>query len=136
MPYISSLCSYKRACKYDLGIPLQSVGMTFSHRENCGHSLETFYWPKFRQDVNKYIRSCTAYAIAKPTIKKKGLYTPLPTPENPWESISMDYKSSLPSTKKGNDCVFVVLDQFSKMAILTTCKKILTVEDTANIFFE
>jgi hypothetical protein len=60
-----------------------------------------FYWPKLRQDVNKYIRSCTACAIAKPTIKKKGLYTPLPTPERPWESISMDYMSGLPSTKQG-----------------------------------
>jgi hypothetical protein len=29
-----------------------------------------FYWPKLRQEVNKYIRSCTACAIAKPTTKK------------------------------------------------------------------
>jgi hypothetical protein len=29
-----------------------------------------FYWLKFRQDVGKYIRSCTTYAISKPTTKK------------------------------------------------------------------
>ena len=29
-----------------------------------------FYWPKLRQDISKYIRSCTTYAIAKPAIKK------------------------------------------------------------------
>jgi hypothetical protein len=29
-----------------------------------------FYWPKLRQEVNKYIRSCTACTIAKPTTKK------------------------------------------------------------------
>jgi hypothetical protein len=95
-----------------------------------------FYWPKLRQDVNKYIRSCTSCAISKPAIKKQGLYTPLPTPEKPWESISMDYMSGLPSTKKGNDCVFVVVDRFSKMAILTACKKNITVTDTAKLFFE
>jgi hypothetical protein len=95
-----------------------------------------FYWPKLRQDVNKYIRSCTSCAISKPTIKKQGLYTPLPIPEKPWESISMDYMSGLSSTKQGNDCVFVVVDQFSKMAILTACKKNVTVTDTAKIFFE
>jgi hypothetical protein len=39
-----------------------------------------FYWPNLQQDVQKYIKSYTAYAIAKLTIKKKGLYTPLPTP--------------------------------------------------------
>jgi hypothetical protein len=33
------------------------------------------------------------------------MYNPLPTPENPWESISMDM-SSLPSTKQVNDCIF------------------------------
>jgi hypothetical protein len=95
-----------------------------------------FYWPKLRQDVNKYIRSCTACAISKPTIKKQGLYTPLPIPEKPWESISMDYMSGLSSTKQGNDCVFVVVDRFSKMAILTACKKNVTVADTAKLFFE
>jgi hypothetical protein len=29
-----------------------------------------FYWPKLRQEVSKYIRSCTACAITKPTTKK------------------------------------------------------------------
>jgi hypothetical protein len=47
----------------------------------------------------------------------------------------MDYMSGLPSTKKDNDCVFVVVDQFLKMAILIACKKSITVEDTAKIFF-
>jgi hypothetical protein len=82
------------------------------------------------------MRYYIAYAIAKPVIKKQGLYTPLPTPEKPWESISMDYMSSLPSTKKGKDCVFVVVDQFSKMAILIAFKNNITTVDTANLFFE
>jgi len=54
-----------------------------------------FYCPNLRQDVGKYIRSCTACTIAKPAIKKQGLYTPLPTPSQPWESISMDYMLGL-----------------------------------------
>jgi hypothetical protein len=48
----------------------------------------------------------------------------------------MDYMLGLPSTKQGNDYVFVVVDWFSKMAILTSCKKNITVEATAKIFFE
>jgi hypothetical protein len=95
-----------------------------------------FYWPKLRQEVNKYIRSCTACAIAKSTTKKHGLYTRLPTPDGPWESISMDYMSGLLSTKRGNDCVFVVVDCFSKMTILVACKKGITAEATAKLFFE
>jgi len=56
------------------------------------------------------MRSCTTYAIAKPTIKKQGMNTPMPTPERPWESISMDYIYGIPSTKKNNDYFFVVVD--------------------------
>jgi hypothetical protein len=95
-----------------------------------------FYWPKLRQEVGMYIRSCNAYAIAKLTTKKQGLYTPLPTPDRPWESISMDYMSGLPSTKWGNDCVFVVVDRFSNMAILVAWKKRIIAEAIAKLFFE
>jgi H+/gluconate symporter-like permease len=61
---------------------------------------------------------------------------PLHTPGGPWESISMDYMSGLPSIKHGNDSVFVVVDHFSKMTIMTTYKKSITVEATANLFFK
>jgi hypothetical protein len=48
----------------------------------------------------------------------------------------MDYMSSLPYTKKGNDYAFVVVDRFSKMAILTTCQKCITTTNTVKLFFE
>jgi hypothetical protein len=44
--------------------------------------------------------------------------------------------SGLLSPKKGNDCVFLVVDEFLKMAILTTCKKNIIVVDTAKLLFE
>ncbi len=65
-----------------------------------------FYWPNLRQDVGRYIKSYSSFVIAKPTIKRKGLYTPLPICSRPWESISMDYMSSLPSTKSTKMVVF------------------------------
>ena len=48
----------------------------------------------------------------------------------------MDYMSGLPTTKHNHDCVFVVVDRFSKMAIPTACKKTITAEATAKLFFE
>jgi hypothetical protein len=95
-----------------------------------------FYWTKLQHDIKKYIKSCTACVISKPTIKNQGLYNPLPTPKRPWESISMDYMSGLLSTKQGNDYVFVVVDRFSKMTILTAWKKRIIATDTAKIFFK
>jgi hypothetical protein len=136
VPSGPSLCSIKRVSEDDLGSPLQSGGRTLRRRKDSGSVATTFLLVKLRQDVNKYIRSCTSCAISKLTIKKQGMYTPLPTPERPWESISMDYMSGLPSTKRGNDCVFVVVDHFSKMVILAACKKSITTEATAKLFFE
>jgi hypothetical protein len=97
---------------------------------------QRFYWTKLRQDVNKYIRSCTACVISKPASKKQGLYNPLRTLDRPWESILMDYISGLSSTKRGNDYVFLVVDRFSKMVILAACKKSITMEAIAKLFFE
>ena len=95
-----------------------------------------FYWPIIRHDFMKYIRSCITCVISKLTIKNQGLYTPLPTPSQPWEFISMDYMSRLRSTKHGNQCVFVVVDRFSKMAIMVAYKKNITEEAIAKLFFE
>jgi hypothetical protein len=108
----------------------------FSMEKTVVFLQKHFYWPKPQQDLSKFIISCTIYAISKPSIKKQGLYTPLPTNEKPWESISMDYMYILSSTKKGNDYVFGVIDRFSKMTILTSYKKNITVGDTTNIFFK
>jgi hypothetical protein len=41
----------------------------------------------------------------------------------------MDYMSGLTSTKKGNDCVFMIVDRFSKMVILVACKKSILEEE-------
>jgi hypothetical protein len=48
----------------------------------------------------------------------------------------MDYISDLSSTKRGNDSIFVVVDPFSKMAILVTYKKSITNKVTTKLFFE
>ena len=48
----------------------------------------------------------------------------------------MDYMLGLPSTKHVNDYVFVVVDKFSKMAIMAAGKKNITAEATAKLFFE
>jgi len=53
-----------------------------------------------------------------------------------WESISMDYISIILTTKEGNDFVFMVVDFFSKMALLSPRKKSITIEVIPKLFFE
>lgn len=56
-----------------------------------------YFWPQMRKDVDLYVRTCLVcqqdkVEQAKPT----GLLEPLPIPERPWESISMDFILGLP----------------------------------------
>ena len=48
----------------------------------------------------------------------------------------MDYMSGIHSTKHGNEYVFMVVDRLLKTTIMVACKKNITAEATAKIFFE
>ena len=77
-----------------------------------------------------------ACAIAKPLNRQQGPYTPLPVPSQPWESLSMDYLMGYPTTKHQHDAILVVVNIFSKMAILIPCKNTTTAQQTTQLFFE
>jgi len=136
MSFGSSLCSFKWVYEVYLGISLQLSGRTpwFGKYQGCTTKVLLLVMDLTR--FPKVYQTCTAYTFTKPSIKKNGLYTHFPTPNRPQESTSMDYISILPSTKHGNHYVFIVIDRFSKMAILTTHKNSITTEATANIFFK
>jgi hypothetical protein len=120
MPSRPPLCSIKRACKFDMGSSLQLYGKTFWCGENYGCSTEEFLFSKTSIGCQQVYHILHLLCHFQAIDHKKGLYIPLPTSKSPWEFISMDYMSNLPSTKQGKDCVFVVVDRFSKMVILTT----------------
>ena len=95
-----------------------------------------FSCPSLKSDVNKYIQSCVVCTIAKPSKWRQRLYTPLLVPTWPWESIYMDYLTGYPTTKHQHDAILVVVDRFSKMALLIPCKKTTTTHQTLQLFFE
>ena len=88
------------------------------------------------ESVSRYVRGCSLCATRKPRNRKLGLYTPLPVPSRPWESISMDFVGGLPMSKQNHDYLYVVVDRFSKMCILMPCKKQVTAEKMAQMFFQ
>ncbi|PHJ23283.1 retrotransposon ty3-gypsy subclass [Cystoisospora suis] len=78
-----------------------------------------FWWPALKTDVEGYVRSCPACALAKASFSKYGgLLHPLPTPKYPWEVINTDLIMGLPKGKDGFDAIVTFVCQLTKMAHL------------------
>ena len=48
----------------------------------------------------------------------------------------MDFIGGIPLSKSGHDYLYVVVDRFRKMCILMQCKKQVTAEQIAQLFFQ
>jgi transposase InsO family protein len=95
-----------------------------------------FYWPRMNSDVRAYVKSCDSCQRIKTSQQvPAGLLQPMPTPDHPWEWVSMDFITQLPKTKGGWDAIVVFVDMFSKMVHLVPTKTTATAPDTAQLFF-
>ena len=63
-----------------------------------------------------------------------GLLEPLPVADRPWESISMDFITSLPKSN-GFGTIMVVVDRFSKYATFMPATAGCTAKEAAQLFF-
>ena len=95
-----------------------------------------FWWPQMWKVVKEYVTTCDTCSRSKiPRHRPYGLLQPLPIPEKPWTSISMDFIVDLPLSKTF-DSIFVVVDRLTKMAHFIPCHKTVTGEETAKLFVD
>ncbi len=93
-----------------------------------------YWWPKCKDYVRDYVRSCDVCSRAKkPRHAPHGLLQPLPVPESRWSSVSTDFIVQLPKSK-GYDAVAVYVDRLTKMAHFVPCKTTATAADCATMF--
>ena len=93
-----------------------------------------YYWPRMRQFVNEYIKSCDTCCRNKaPRTRPHGRLHPLPIPSAPWSSVSMDYIVELPPSH-GYDAIYVAVDRLTKMAHFCPTSTHVTAEDTADLY--
>ncbi|CAI7803237.1 unnamed protein product [Closterium sp. NIES-54] len=88
-------------------------------------------------DVQQFVTSCdTCQRMKSSKQKKTGLLQPIPVPEQPWQVVSLDFITGLPSTSRGNDSILVVIDKFSKMGHFIPTNATATAEATARLLFD
>lgn len=96
----------------------------------------TFYLPNLRQVTHNYVQGCQLCSKTKHSQHKPyGQLQPLPVPDRPWQSISMDFIVKLPLSENF-DSVLVVVDRFSKMAHFIPCKESLSARDLNILLFQ
>lgn len=94
---------------------------------------EVFFWPKLRQDVQRYVSTCAVCQATKPFNQApQGLLQPLPIPGLIWHSISMDFITGLPPSQ-GKTTIMVVVDRLSKHAHFSTLGASFTAQQFAEL---
>ena len=93
-----------------------------------------YTWPGLQEYVKHYCKSCTTCMRAKPQRHKPyRLLKQLPIPKKPWNSISMEFIETLP-TSSGHDSILVIVDRLTKQAIFIPTTIHCTSEDLAILF--
>ncbi|KAJ9517576.1 hypothetical protein QJQ45_025084, partial [Haematococcus lacustris] len=96
-----------------------------------------FWWPGMHAFVTTYVRRCQVCQRNKSSTKKPaGLLQPLPVPEYPWDSVSMDFVVKLPKSEAGNDSILVVVDRLTKMVHLMAMTEKSGGIQVAKLFFD
>ena len=99
-----------------------------------------FYWPGLAADVREYVRTCSiCQHMAIPRHKPYGKLEPLPVPERPWQEVSLDFITQLPSSHIGQaeyDAILVVIDHYTKMARFIPMTTELAASEFAALFYK
>ena len=97
-----------------------------------------FYWKTLIFDVVSHVKRCHDCQVT-PTARR-GLAQPLPTPQQPWSIISMDFMAGLPTSQDDLgakfDSVYVVVDTFSNICHIIPTTKNVTAQQVARLYFD
>lgn len=93
-----------------------------------------YYWPTMRKDTERYVANCHTCRRTKATRHAPhGVLRPLPVPHQPWQDISIDFVTGLP-TSNGFDSICVIVDRLTKQRHLVPCLSTINAEELASLF--
>ncbi|GBG71316.1 hypothetical protein CBR_g8738 [Chara braunii] len=87
----------------------------FDFEKTYGSLLQQFDWPGMKGSAKKFIVECQVCQRTKVHRHKPyGLFKPLPIPDGPGESISIDFTDMGKVSEAANSQVMVIVERFSK----------------------
>jgi len=96
---------------------------------------EYYWWPNMKREIAEFMSNCGICQQVKIEHQKPaGELQSLPIPEWKWEDISMDFVTGLPTGKKGNDAIWVVVDRLTKSALFFPMKMTDSVDKLAKLY--
>ncbi|GBG66281.1 hypothetical protein CBR_g57879 [Chara braunii] len=90
----------------------------FSWQKTLANLMHAYTWPGMKKDCIEYVYSCKVCQRNKTTMRAPiGLLRPLPIPDQPGDSVSIDFMDVGVKSRHSKSQVMVVVDRFSKYVI-------------------
>ena len=90
-----------------------------------------------KKDVAEFVTKCLICQQVKAENQRpSGLMQRIEIPQWKWEHITIDFVISLSRSFRGNDSIWVIVDQFSKITHFLVMKKKQSVESLAHLYIE
>jgi len=95
-----------------------------------------FWWTKMKKEIAAFVARCDNCYRVKAVHMKAGLLQPLSIPGWKWEEVSMDFISGLPTSVKGYDSIWVIVDHLTKVARFIPVRTDYRPHQYAELYFE
>src|SRR3954454_17017305 len=96
---------------------------------------KSFWWTRMKWDVARFVSQCDVCRRVKAQHQKHaGLLQPLEIPEWKWDHIEMDFVTRFLRSQKGNNAIFVVIDNLSKVAHFLRVKETISTGQLAELY--
>ena len=93
-----------------------------------------YWWPQMSRYISKYVSTCDMCLHTK-SIRQppSGELHPLPIPDAPWDTASVDFIVELPESN-GKDAIMVVVDSVTKRGHFVSTVTTLSAAGTAQLY--
>ncbi|KAH9722450.1 Endonuclease [Citrus sinensis] len=98
---------------------------------------QSFWWRNMKRDIAAFVSRCLVCQQVKIEHQRPaGTLQTLPIPQWKWEHITMDLVSGLPRSRRGCDCIWVIVDRLMKSAHFLARKSTDNVGQLAKLFIK